>query len=203
MSAAVRTAALVLGVATGCSLSQPMPVTRAHVLRIEDAPPRGAGRGGVLRVDRIRVARAFERQQFVYRVDDHRYESDFYNRFQAPAGTALREAIIAWFQASGLFAEVLDGPAQVAADWLLEGEATELYADVRRPDAPEAVLTLDLSLTDPRSPTLAQAYRGSYTERVAAASTDPEALRRAWGEALGRILRRFVAEARPVVERRA
>jgi uncharacterized lipoprotein YmbA len=188
--------------ALGCSLAQPMPKTTGYVLEVTRQGPPGPGGGGVLRANRFRVAPRYERSDFVYRVGDGQYVDDFYHRFQASPGAAIRAGTIDWLRQSGLFASVLDAGGQEQADWLLEGQVQDLYGDLRDRRDPAAVLQLEIVLLDARSTDLNVAFRKYYGVRARAGGSGPEALHAAWKEALARVLADLEADLRAVVARR-
>jgi cholesterol transport system auxiliary component len=150
---------------------------------------------GVLRVARVRVAPAFEREGFVYRRGESRYESDFYNRFFGPPGALVREELIEWLGGSGAFAAVVAaGPPP--ADWILDAHLVELYADLRDPATPSSVISLALRLLDVRATPPAIALERRYDAREPAADGSPRALVDAWNRALGGVLAQIAADLR-------
>jgi ABC-type uncharacterized transport system auxiliary subunit len=155
----------------------------------------------VLRLERVRVASPFERERFIYRTAETSFQSDFYRQFTSPPGVLVRQTTRDWLASSGLFAAVLDRGGDLAADWLLEGEVLELYADLRRGTAPSAVLSVEFRLLDARSHPAEAVFQRRYAESVAAASPEPEALVAAWSELLGRVLTALEADLRSLVRR--
>ncbi len=187
--------------ALGCSLSQPVPRPERFVLQAARAGAAVPGGGGVLQMDRVRVAPPFERQRFIYRTAESSFQSDFYRQFQSPPGVLVREATRDWLADSGLFSAVLDRGGTLGPDWLLEGEVRELYADLRQGVAPRAVLGVEFRLLDARSRTLEVAFQRRYAESVEAASPEAAALVEAWNESLGRVLAALESDLRGAVRR--
>ena len=97
---------------------------------------------------------------------------------------------------------MLDAAGQERADWLLEGQVTAFYADLRDRDAPSAVIQLEITLLDARSTHLDVAFRKYYGLRVPAADRSPESLRAAWVQAMIQVLSDLEADLRGVVGRR-
>jgi ABC-type uncharacterized transport system auxiliary subunit len=184
-----------------CSFSQPTPRPERYVLTAERPGERVAGGGGVLQVDRVRVAPPFERQRFIYRTAEASLQSDFYRQFEAPPGSLVREATLDWLEASGLFGAVLDRGGKVAPDWLLEGDVRELYADLRQGVVPSAVLSVEFRLLDARSREPEVTFQRRYSESVAAASPRPEDLVAAWSGSLARILVELESDLRGAARR--
>jgi cholesterol transport system auxiliary component len=200
----VRLAAAAAGsllLALGCSLSQPVPQPERFVLRAERTGAALPGGGGVLELERVRVAAPFERQRFMYRSAEASFQSDFYRQFQSPPGVLVREATRDWLAASGLFDAVLDRGGPPAPDWLLQGEVHALYADLRQGVAPTAVLEVEFRLLDARSAAREVRFRRRYAESAGAASPRAEALVAAWNECLARLLGALEGDLRGVVRR--
>jgi ABC-type uncharacterized transport system auxiliary subunit len=188
-------AGLGLLLALGCAdaLVRPPPERQGFVLAPAfPAPVSPPGRGAV-RVARVAVSPAFEREGFVYREAESRYESDFYNRFFTPPAEMMRDLLVRWLRGSGVFATVGTGPVP-PPDWMLEARVTDLYVD-RRETPARAVFAATLRLVDlrGRSPEVMLDRRFEASEAAEGAS--PRVLVRAWERALARVL----AEAQPVL----
>jgi cholesterol transport system auxiliary component len=175
-------------------MSKSPPEKRRFVLEAERGEEAEANGKGVLRVERFRVSRLFERKGFVYRTGGDRFENDFYNEFFAPPGALLREAVGHWLEDSPLFSNVIGGTDSTRADWLLEARVNELYGDLRDAKAPQAVMEIHFTLLDARSPTLTAVFTKRYSARVDAADTSPEAVLAAWNASLIGILTELEAD---------
>jgi ABC-type uncharacterized transport system auxiliary subunit len=171
----------------GC-LSKSYPEKRRYVFEIEPPVDMVPGPNGVLRMDRVRVSPLFERKGFVYRTGEATFETEFYNAFFAPPGVLLRKATLNRLLAASIFSDVLDATQMGDVDWILEGHVKELYADLRDRAPPFAVLQIEYTLLDARSPTLAIVFRRSYPARASAAGGSAEAIVNAWTEALTQVL---------------
>lgn len=176
-------AALLLGgFLVGC-LGQPAPVKRRYVLDVRPARVHDPGSRGVVQLNRVRVAPLFERKGLVYRTGDERYEADFYNEFYSPPGEMVREALEQWLMRSGVFSDVIQPSMRAEPDWWLDGRVDKIYADVRNPDAPEAVLETEWVLVNARARNLPVVFEKSYSSVVALRDREPatvvEGLRRA------------------------
>lgn len=93
-----------------------------------------------LRVRRFNVDEAFATKQLVYRVEEFRYESDYYHGFLVPPGVMITEKTRDWLADSGLFARVSSVGSRLESTYMLEGNVTALYADFRNEAAPTAVV---------------------------------------------------------------
>ncbi|HKO87479.1 MAG TPA: hypothetical protein VJU83_03065 [Burkholderiales bacterium] len=140
------------------------------------------------RLGRFDVAPAFEGKQLVWRLDETRYESDFYNELLTTPREMLMNRTAEWFG-------IKDGSAQLGLSepsYLLEAYAPELYGDMRsRPG--QAVLRMHYKLTASR-PTPHVVFEREYAERVDLEAPRPEAFVKALGTAHERILTRLQAD---------
>lgn len=131
-----------------CSLSRPAPDRQSFLLN----PPGGGMNTGPsavvtrdapsVRVNRFAVAQPFGGKSLVYRLDDHRYETDFYHQFLALPGTMLTEGTIGFLGAHGRFRATVPMSSSVAARYVLEASVTSLLGDFRAEQAPAAVMAV-------------------------------------------------------------
>ena len=82
--------------------------------------------------------------------------------------------------------------------FLLEGFVSDLYADAREKPA-AGVVGVSFYLTRTMYPS-AVVWSRDYRERVALATSTPEALAHAWNEALGRVLAALVRDLASAAE---
>ena len=196
----VLVGALCLASLSGC-LTRSYPEKRRYLLEPtrEGLPPVGAPRGtlalsgAALRVERIRVDPLFERKGFVYRKGKERFESDFYNEFFAPPGVVIRKAVATWLAESPLFEAVLEPGAPGDADLVLEGQVTLLYADLRSPRAPRAVLEIQFTLLDVE-PSYEVVFEKRYSVTSESERASAPAIARAWSKGLSEILSALEAD---------
>ena len=115
-----------------------------------------------LRIRRLNVDEEFATRPLVYRLDEFRYESDYYHQFLILPGVMITEEVRDWLADSGLFARVTAVGSRVETTYLLEGNVIDLYADFQNASAPVAVMTIRFFLlTGPdteQSVILAQTY---------------------------------------------
>jgi cholesterol transport system auxiliary component len=196
---------LLVVVTAACSLSQPAPVKSAFLLDTNRAADeRSAPFPGVLLVGDFDVAQSFAGRPMVYRFDEHRYESDFYNEFFVSPREMLGQRVLEWLQSARLYDTVapLPGSRALQADQL-RGLVNEMYADVRDPAHPAAVLSIQFYVTRPghdgEEVLFAQQLRMVAPMRDASAEAYTEAL----SSALEAVLSEFERQVRPVLAKAA
>jgi cholesterol transport system auxiliary component len=195
-----NTAALFVVLTIGaCSITRPPPVKQTFLLQVDAAAaPSPAPRPGSLKVTTFRVAPQFEGKGLVYRTDDLRFEADFYNEFFIQPGAMVTDRIAAVLSRNRVF-EVVAGPeSRLQADVELRGVVTELYADLRDPRAPAAVLSMQVVLlrADPLPERVL--YNETLTRRAALPDGSPDAVVRGLSSALQDMLGDLQARLRDV-----
>lgn len=171
----------------GCSLTRPAPVKATFLLDPQVPPAVQSPRSGTLRIGAFSVAAPYRDRAFTYRTGDVRFESDFYNEFFVPPGPMIGQATSKALASAKPFARVVPaGTAPEEGDFVLEGFVSDLYADTREKPA-AGVVGVNFYLTRTTFPS-AVVWSREYRERVTLAERSPEALARAWNEALGRVL---------------
>jgi len=188
--AIVAAAALSPLLLAGClTLRRQFPEKRYYLLEVSrrgEAPPPSAG--AVLEIRRFRVSPPYDRKGFVYRRENARIESDFYNEFFVEPDSLLTEQTRLWIAESGLFANVVDSSSNAEAGYVLEGRANALYADYSRASTPKAVLRIQFFLSKERGGESSIVFHKDYAREIPAKGDAPHALVLGWDEALGQIL---------------
>lgn len=181
---------LVLSLAA-CGAIRPSGDRQSFLLQPEHGDARAPVRmGEILRIGRISVAPPFEGREFVYRRDEVRYETDFYNGFVADPADMVAAAATGWFRHSGLFREVLSPRAGLAADYRLDAGVSALYVDFRG-SQPAAVLTMRWRVLRDIDSSLVLDVDSD--ERVALGERSPQGTALAYSEALKRALAKVEA----------
>ena len=178
-------------IVSACSIGRPIPTATTYSIEPSSAAlaVSKAPHPERLRVERVRVAAAYDRAALVYRLDAVRYVSDPYHTFLADPGPMLTNRIAEWLAAAGLF-EAVDVPGGSApAPWVLEATVTELYGDFEAgDDNPAAVMSIRFTIIDEGSARPKVAYERSLSRRVPVSRATPEALVSGYGRALADIL---------------
>ncbi len=103
---------------------------------------------GSLSVHRFTVDTAFAAKNMVYRLDEFKYEADYYRQFLISPGVMITEKTRDWLVASGLFRTVLPSGSRVVPAYTLEGNVTALYGDFTSGSAPTAVMEIRFFLVE-------------------------------------------------------
>lgn len=179
----------VLLACSGCiSLRASYPEKHFYVLEPERSEERFHPIGQtILKVDKFRIAPAFEGRQLVYRIGNVRYEADFYHEWFTAPNAMLTQQVLSWLTAGGLFHYVVDATSSLNVTHRLEGNVTVLYGDLREVP-PTAVLGIQFFLIRENTSSQDILWHGMYREKVNVPEKSPKELVRGWNEALKRIL---------------
>ncbi|MFA4944075.1 MAG: ABC-type transport auxiliary lipoprotein family protein [Lentisphaeria bacterium] len=193
-------AALLLA-AAGClgGLRREMPLKQSYLLearRPADAqPPAAPAVPEWLRIQPFRATAGQEGKGLPYRLDDLRGRRESLHEFASPPAALLTQQARDWLGAARLFAGVVAPGGATAAAYSLEGVLHEIGADLRG-DEPTAVLELQFTLVDERSPSFAVRRQARYRETLPLPDATPATVVRGLDQALARILARLEADLR-------
>jgi len=188
-------ALLVAVFATACSVSRPPLVKQTYLLQVERNGAPGQATGATLRVGNFSVASPFEGKGLVYRLDDTRYEADFYNEFFVSPRAMVAEGTARWLRQSGMFRNVLAKGVSGDVDYILEGHVSELYADFRSGEKPAAVVTVQFYLTDDGG-SGDIVFNADLSRRVELSDRSPQAVAQAMNTAFSGVLTKLEARLR-------
>lgn len=172
---------------SACSLTQPAPLKQAYLLDPQ-IPARGtpiAQRGPVLRINRFVVAQPYDSKSFIYRLNDTRFEADYYNEFLAFPATMLTENTLRHLAGAGLYQAVVPMTSTLDAKLILEGAVTTLYGDFRSA-TPSAVLGIRFLLARDGSGEIL--YDKLIEKRVPVSARNATSLVTGFDVALGQVL---------------
>ena len=154
--------------------------------------------GTVLEVRRFVVSPAFQGQELVYRTDDTRYESDFYNQWFVPPSTMLTQQAQNWLINAQLFEHVVASSSYIEATHRLEGTVTDLYGDYRQKDRRKAVVGIRMVLIEDNPTRTAILFQRDYHQMVEMTDTSPEGLTLAWNQGLEQVFMAFEEDLRKI-----
>jgi hypothetical protein len=144
--------------------------------------------GPILLVSYFAAEPQFATGEFVYRVSEVQWESDFYRHWVEAPATLLTDWSRRWLSGSGHFRDVGTPGLLAGSQATLQGRIIELYGDFRT-ESPSAVITLAFHLqpggTKPEVPFWSKTYRRS----IPLAQRNPASLVEAWSRGLEEILR--------------
>jgi cholesterol transport system auxiliary component len=174
-----------LAVLASCaSLTRPAPVRQTFLLEAPAPAPVARPQPAALRVGTVNVAAPFRGKTFVYRTGDLRFENDYYVEFLVPPSAMLTEQTARGLEHAKVFSRVVGPGTALDAEWVLDGFASALYADMREAGKPAAELDLTYYLTagggTEQTPVWTHEYHQRVPMRDASAAAYAEALNKAF-----------------------
>lgn len=162
---------------SGCA--RPVSANSRFYMLQTSRPAAQAVREGkaVLAVPRFTIDAAYANRGLVYRLDEHRYESDAYNEFLISPTVMITERTRDWLTQSGLFAQVLGSGSGAEPTHRIEANIAALYGDFRDKRAPKAVMEIRfflLRIEGGADPVIVMAK--SYAATADVATAGPEGL---------------------------
>lgn len=191
-----RCLALLLTLALGgcLSLEKEYPDTRYFVLEAARSGPAGARKSEArLKIGGFRISPRYGGREMVTRVEERRYEADFYNQFFADPATLITEESYRWLGQAGLFAAVIDSGAALEARYVLDGVVVRLHGDER--SSPSALLEMQfflLEIDETGAPRIL--FNKSYQANKSRSDAEAPGLVQAWSEGLAEILTALEAD---------
>jgi cholesterol transport system auxiliary component len=184
-----------------CSaVTRPAPIRQTYLLEPPLPPALAQSQPGALRVGYVYVAAPFRGKAFVYRMDELRFETDFYVEFLVPPAAMLTEQTARALDRAKPFARIAGPGAAADAEWVLDGFASALYADTREAGKPAAELAITYYLSaagGAQTPFWTREYRRHAPMRNASSVAYAEALNAAFGEILAELARELAAVSLP------
>jgi cholesterol transport system auxiliary component len=109
---------------------------------VREGGPAKVHTDATLRIRRFNVDEAFAGRQLTHRLDEFRYESDYYHQFLVLPGIMITEETRDWLADSNLFGRVTSVGSRVESTYMLEGNVIDLYADFTNKSAPMAIVAI-------------------------------------------------------------
>lgn len=182
--------ATVLAALGSCSLdlARAAPEVARYALvaeRSADSPVRSDNANARLDVRPFHPVQPAASGQFVYRVGDAQFVTDFYRGYVARPELLITHAARAWLAASGAVGTVLPVASRSIPTHVLEADLTELHVDFRSPNEPKAVVALRYALLSEAGAVIRTGtVRGTASIAMAADVGQEVAVPRAQSEAL-------------------
>lgn len=185
-----------LFILSGCSgIRSAYP--RQGVFRITagswETPRPALGAGLLVRL--FEISPEFESTSFVFQVSRDRFKEDFYNRFMVSPARMITHAVREDLTASPFFKTGSAREPQ-AVPFRLQGKVIDLYADIRDPQAPRAVMSVRLVLEKQKGQKIAPVLNQTYPAQVSVRSMDAADFTTAWNLCLKQILSGFYRDVK-------
>ncbi len=161
--------------------------------------PAAVHSAATLRLRRFNVDEAFASRGLVYRVDEFRYEPDYYRQFLVLPGVMMTEETRDWLANAGLFARVTAVGSRLESTYLLEGNVIDLYADFTHKATPEAVVEIRFFLLAGPEANESVALSETYRAATPISARTAEAVVQALSKSLADILTRLEADIAKVL----
>jgi len=189
---------IVLALVCGCSSGSKQEGPRNYfLLEVQrQGVHEAAADSVILTVQPFSMSPGFDQRELVYRKSMSQYETDYYDRFVADAGSQIAEQTRRWLSQSGCFGQVLPPGSSVDATHLLEGNIARFYSDFRDKSNAQTVMEVEFFLVDvrPRRPSVA--FRGTYDTMAKIAEARPESIIAACNQCLDQILMKLEGDLR-------
>ncbi|MBU2430498.1 MAG: hypothetical protein KKH99_07380, partial [Proteobacteria bacterium] len=178
-----------------CSGLQTPSITKNYFdLNMHTQGPKNHGlirQGQILLIKELSIASEFDSHSFVYRMDEFKYTTDFYNEFVAYPAGLITEKISEKLYHSEYFSPFL-ARRQQDISFRLFGKITALYGDMQNRKSPEAVMGIRLILEKKTGDTFTKIFARTYQFREMLSSFEPEQLAAGWSKGLDTITSDFI-----------
>lgn len=148
---------------------------------------------GTLELAYPEISSQFAGLSFVYRIDELKYTSDFYNVFFSPPADQINYNVLKYLESAKPFAYISDNAYPIKPDYILKTNINDLYADYRNQNAPRAVISMRFVLIKTKDEPKVVLDK-TFKERVLLTQKTSDALVKSWNKGLQRILENFTAD---------
>ncbi len=195
-------ACLVLaGCGDALKLEKPAPEKNFFVLKPDTdsrQAPSGPGKG-ILIIKPLNIVSNFNSREFVYRLQDDQYATDYYNLLLTAPGNQLAQCFHDWLNSSGVFQFVVNSNSELEPNFVLETSVRQFYGDFRESTTPSAVFDLQIFLLQEQDYDYHVVYTKEFHKAVPIAARTPEALIKGYNAALTEVLSELENNLSPVV----
>ena len=131
-----------------CSVQQaPLEISHWRLMPERSGPAKQTSIKYWLTQGTITVTSPFDTKSFVYRLDEQKYEKDFYNDYVTLPSEMIASATRQWINDSGVFQFAVGNTNTLLPMYLLQGTVDALYTDFRKGETPGVVLNVEYFLT--------------------------------------------------------
>ncbi len=173
----------------GCSLSRPALVKHYYLLDIApkpaDTPPAHAA---AIKVTGFEVAAPFADRSLVYRMDQERYEADFYDEFFVLPRAMVTSKVVEWLTVRRIFGTTLPPSSGLDAAYAIEGLVIEMYGDLRKKGEIDAVFTVQVFVSQSGAVDRSIPLERTYGHRVRVPDGGAEAISKGLSQAFQQCL---------------
>jgi len=182
----------------GCvDLSRPALAKHYYLLETSpkpsDVPPAQAF---AIRVTGVEVAAPFSEKSLVYRLDQDRYESDFYNEYFVAPRAMITAKLVEWLSVRRVFATTLPPSSTLDAPYAIEGQVTALYGDLRDKAKTAAAFGMQVFVTDSSNPDKRIVLERVCAQQVPVADRSADVISKGLGQALQQCFAEIEADLR-------
>ena len=144
----------------------------------------------VLEVSTFTISPKYRGKEFIYKIDENRFDSDFYNQFfNSPAQIITVETLNRLNQ-SNIFKNIINSHTPVHPDYVLYGNIVEIFGDFSN-ITPQSVLSVEFILVDESSIDSKILFNKVYSDRMDLNSKSAKELVNGWNILLTNILNNF------------
>lgn len=182
----------------GCvDLSRPALAKHYYLLETSpkpsDAPPAHAS---AIRVTGVEVAAPFSEKALVYRLDQERYESDFYNEYFVAPRAMITSKLVEWLRMRRVFTTTLSPSSTLDAPYAIEGQVTALYGDLRDKAKIAGVFGMQVFVTDASNPDKRIVMEHMCNQQVPVPDRSADAISKGLSQALQQCLAEIEGDLR-------
>lgn len=132
----------------GCSVQQaPLEISHWRVMPERTGSEKNNPVPYWLTQGTMNVTSPFDTKSLVYRLDEQKYEKDFYQNYVTLPSEMLAAATRQWIHQAGIFQFTVPNANTLMPFYLLQGTVDEMYTDFRPGQRPGVVLTVEYYLT--------------------------------------------------------
>ncbi len=182
----------------GCTgVNKSYPERTYYMFEISrQAEPLAPVKGTTVKIQRLNISPSSRGKEFIYRLTDTSYKTDFYNQFFRAPSSIMTESVAQWIDRAGIFEVVLSPMSQIIPKYVIEGNVIELYGDYRVQATPKAVLKIQFYLlqTSNLGDQANIVFGKTYESEKPIGTATPQNLMNGWNLALENILGEFLSD---------